>query len=81
MLFVMSGDESLGYWYRKTRHSSSRLRNNDNEIPDEEGLEVSLGEKSSGHIYLETSNSSSSNNGGRGRRYFDTSHYSFRNRR
>ena len=53
----MSGDESLGYWYRKTRHSSSHGRNDDDEIYEEEVPELSLGDERRGHRYLETSHS------------------------
>ena len=43
VLLMMSGDVSLGYWYRNTIHPSSHHDNNDDGISEEEGLEVSLG--------------------------------------
>ena len=74
MLFTMSGDGSLGYWSHKTIHYSSHHHNNENEINEEEGLEVSLGEERHGHRYLEISHYSLSNHGGRRHRYFETNH-------
>ena len=41
VLFMTSGDESLGYWSRKTIHSSSHHRNDDDETSEEEGIEIS----------------------------------------
>ena len=57
----MWGIRSLGYWSRKTINSSSFCCNNDEEIPEEEFLEVSLREESCVHRYLENIHYSSSN--------------------
>ena len=43
VLFMMRVGGSLGYWSRKTSHSSSLRYNNYDEIYEEEGIEVSLG--------------------------------------
>ena len=77
MLFALRGDVSLGYRSLKTVHSSSYRRNDDVESYEEEGLEVSLGKKSSGNSYIEIIHSSSSNSRGhesRGHRYLETRH-------
>ena len=83
----MSGDRSLGYWSRETRHYSSHHFNDDS-IYDDESLEVSSGDGRRGHRSLETSQSSSlsnrvyhsSENFRGGSRSQDTSHYLSRNR-
>ena len=62
----MSGDESLGYWYRGTIHSSSQNRNND-AISDIESIEVYVGNIICGHKYRETSHYYSRNRGVGGR--------------
>ena len=77
MLFTIWGDQSLGYFSCKTRHYPSRHLNNGDESSEEEGMEVSLGEESLGHRYLDTSHSSSINCGGRESRehgYQETRH-------
>ena len=77
ILFTMMGDGSPGSWSRNTIHYSYRHCNNSNGSSEEEGIEVSLGEESRGHRYLDTSQFSSSNCGGResfGRRSQETSH-------
>ena len=56
----MSGDESLGYWSRETRHFPSQRRN-DYEISDEKIIEVYLGDRRCEYRSLETSHSSSWN--------------------
>ena len=46
---MMSGDGSLGYWYNDTSHYYSYHRNNDDEISEDEGLELSLCDERRGH--------------------------------
>ena len=62
----MMGEGSLGSWSRKTRHYSLHRRNNDDEISEEEGLELSSVRGSHGYRSLETRHYYSSNSGGRG---------------
>ena len=81
VLSMMSGDGNLGYWYLKTIHYLFHRRNDDDGIPEEEGLELSLSEERRGHRSLNTSYYSSSNCGGRGHRYVETIHHSSCNRR
>ena len=57
------GDGSLGSWSRKTSHSSSQRRINDDKSPEEEVLEVNFGEERSGHRPLEKIQCSSRNLG------------------
>ena len=54
MLLTMGGDGSIGYPYCKTSHYSSRRCNYDDEISEEEGIEVYLGEESCEYRYLDT---------------------------
>ena len=61
--FMMYGYGSLGYWSHYTVHSSSYRRNDDNEISEEEGLEVSSGDKRRGDRSLENSQSFSLHRG------------------
>ena len=82
LFFMLRGNGSLGSWYYKTIHSSSRCHNHDEKISEEEVLEVSLGEKSHGHRSFETIHSSSSNFGYYKRRwcsYLETRHTSSSN--
>ena len=55
VLFTMCGDQSLGFRSRNTSYYSDCRRNDDDVISEEEGMEVSLGEESCGHMSLETS--------------------------
>ena len=77
----MNGDGSLGYWSHETRNYSSHCCNDNDEISEEEGLEVCLGDERCGHRSLETSHSSSINRGGRGNRSFHIRPSSSRNHR
>ena len=55
VLSMMSGDGNLGYWYLKTIHYLFHRRNDDDGIPEEEGLELSSSEERRGHRSLDTS--------------------------
>ena len=57
---MMSGDGSLGYWYRNTSYPHS-YHHNDGSISDGGIIEVSTGDRRRGHRSLETSHSSSHN--------------------
>ena len=65
MLVMIKVDGSLVSLSCKAIHYSSRRSNDNNEISEEEGIEVSLGKESHIHRSLETIHSSSCNCGGR----------------
>ena len=78
VLFNMMCNGSLGYLSNNTSHYSFYHFNDDKTNYEEEVIEVYLGVESNGHMYLDTINYSSGNNGGNeisGHRYQETSHY------
>ena len=81
VLFPVRGNVSLGYWSRKTSHSSSRRCNDDENISEEEFIEVFWREESCGHGSQETRHSTSSNIGVCGRMLSMTIHSTSSNHR
>ena len=84
ILFTMWGDQSIGYWYRKTSQFPACCRNSGNEIREEKFMEMYLGDKGRRHSSVETSRSSLNTCGGRessGHWYQETSHYTPSNHR